>query len=88
MRSNNMRDSTFSLETTGGMEPDAIELIDQIGLACRDHLVLENHLYIFRGVRASVQCRGEMRWPFSGDIAERLCEVDMVKWRQLDGVCT
>jgi hypothetical protein len=34
------------------MGPDAIELIDQISLEC-DHIVLENHLYISRGVRAS-----------------------------------
>ena len=44
----------FSLETTGGMGLDVIELIDHISLACRDHLELENHLYISRGVHASV----------------------------------
>jgi hypothetical protein len=44
----------FSVETTGGMGCDAVELVDQISLACRDHLTLESHLYIARGVRASV----------------------------------
>jgi hypothetical protein len=44
----------FSVETTGGMGRDAVELVDQISLACRDHLTLESHLYIARGVRASV----------------------------------
>ena len=36
------------------MGRDAVELVDQISLACRDHLTLESHLYIARGVRASV----------------------------------
>ena len=34
----------FSLETTGGMGRDAVELVDKISLACRDHLTLESHL--------------------------------------------
>ena len=36
------------------MGRDAVELVDQISLACREHLTLESHLYIARGVRASV----------------------------------
>ena len=39
----------FSAETTGGLGKDAEELIDQISLACRDHLALPSH-----GARASV----------------------------------
>ena len=44
----------FSAETTGGLGKDAEELIDQISLACRDHLALPSHYHIANGVRASV----------------------------------
>jgi hypothetical protein len=61
------------------MGPDAIELIDQISLACRDHLVLENHLYISRCIRASVAIAMQIGNALAivGNIAQRLCEVDM-----------
>lgn len=44
----------FSVETTGGMGKDAEELIDQISLACRDHLILPSHHHIANNIRASV----------------------------------
>jgi len=44
----------FSVETTGGMGKDAEELIDQISLACRDHLILPTHHHIAHNIRASV----------------------------------
>ena len=40
----------------GGMRVEAVELVEQIGLACRDHLTLATHESIARGVRASVAC--------------------------------
>jgi hypothetical protein len=46
----------FSVETMGGMSKEAVELVEQIGLACRDHLTLATHESIARGVRASVAC--------------------------------
>lgn len=44
----------FSVETMGGMSEEAEELVEQISLACTDHLVLRTHAHIARGVRASV----------------------------------
>ena len=44
----------FSAETTGGLGKDAEELIDQISLACRDHLALPSHYHVANSVRASV----------------------------------
>lgn len=44
----------FSAETTGGLGKDAEELIDQISLACRDHLALPSHYHIANAVRASI----------------------------------
>ena len=46
----------FSVETMGGMSKEAVELVEQIGLACRDHLTLATHESIAKGVRASVAC--------------------------------
>ena len=46
----------FSVETMGGMSKEAVELVEQIGLACRDHLTLATHESIARGVRPSVAC--------------------------------
>ena len=40
----------FSVETMGGMSVEAVELVEQIGLACRDHLTLATHESIARGV--------------------------------------
>ena len=44
----------FSVESTGGMGKDAEELIEQISLACCDHLVLPSHHHIAHNIRASV----------------------------------
>ena len=49
-----MRLLPFSVETMGGLSSEAEQLVEQIGLACRDHLTLETHSSIARGVRASV----------------------------------
>jgi hypothetical protein len=49
-----MRLLPFSVETMGGLSTEAQKLIEQIGLACRDHLCLETHESIARGVLASV----------------------------------
>ncbi len=53
-RIHHMRLLAFSVETMGGLGKEAVLLVDQIGLACRDHLTLETHDSIARGVRASV----------------------------------
>ena len=50
----NARFLPFSVESTGGMGKDAEELIEQISLACRDHLVLPSHHHIAHHIRASV----------------------------------
>ncbi len=49
-----MRLLPFSVETMEGLSKEAEKLIEQIGLACRDHLCLETHESIARGVLASV----------------------------------
>jgi hypothetical protein len=49
-----MRLLPFSVETMGGLSSEAEQLVEQIGLACRDHLTLETHERIAKGVRASV----------------------------------
>ena len=33
----------FAVETTGGISQDAKKLIDQLSLACKDHLTLPSH---------------------------------------------
>lgn len=53
-RLHHMRLLPFSVETMGGLSSEAEQLVDQIGLACRDHMTLETHESIARGVRASV----------------------------------
>jgi hypothetical protein len=53
-RHHHMRLLPFSVETMGGLSKEAQQLIEQIGLACRDHLCLETHESIARGVMASV----------------------------------
>jgi hypothetical protein len=53
-REHHMRLLPFSVETMGGLSTEAQHLIEQIGLACRDHLCLETHESIARGVLASV----------------------------------
>ena len=44
----------FAIETTGGMGRDARVLVEQISLACRDHLTLQTHTSIARGLRAAI----------------------------------
>jgi hypothetical protein len=44
----------FAIETTGGMGKDARALVEQISLACRDHLTLQTHASIARGLRAAI----------------------------------
>jgi hypothetical protein len=65
----------FSVESTGGLSREAEHLVDQIGLACRDHLTLETHESIARGVRASVKwlCRRGTRWLSWQAIAGQSC---------------
>jgi hypothetical protein len=53
-RLHRMRLLPFSVETMGGLSREAEQLVEQIGLACRDHLTLETHERIAKGVRASV----------------------------------
>ena len=53
-RQHHMRLLPFSVETMGGLSSEAQQLVEQIGLACRDHLCLETHERIARGVLASV----------------------------------
>ena len=53
-RQHHMRLLPFSVETMGGLSSEAAELIEQIGLACRDHVCLQTHDSIARGVLASV----------------------------------
>jgi hypothetical protein len=47
----------FAIETTGGLGRGARALIEQISLACRDHLTLQTHTSIARGLRASIAVR-------------------------------
>ena len=44
----------FAIETTGGLGRDARALVEQISLACRDHLTLLTHTTIARGLRAAI----------------------------------
>jgi hypothetical protein len=53
-RLHHMRLLPFSVESMGGLSSEAEQLVEQIGLACRDHLTLETHESIARGVRAAV----------------------------------
>jgi hypothetical protein len=53
-RLHHMRLLPFSVESMGGMSSEAEQLVEQVGLACRDHLTLETHESIARGVRAAV----------------------------------
>jgi hypothetical protein len=53
-RLHHMRLLPFSVETMGGLSKEAQMLVEQIGLACRDHMTLQTHESIARGVRAAV----------------------------------
>ena len=53
-RLHHMRLLPFSVESMGGLSAEAEMLVEQIGLACRDHMTLATHSSIARGVRAAV----------------------------------
>ena len=44
----------FAVETTGGLSQDAKKLIDQLSLACKDHLTLPSHHTFANTIHASV----------------------------------
>jgi hypothetical protein len=44
----------FSVETTGGMTEEAEELVDQLSLACKDHLTLPSAKPFANFVRSSI----------------------------------
>ena len=44
----------FSVETTGGMARDAIELLEQVSLACRDTLSVWPHWQIVMEMKKAV----------------------------------
>ena len=62
----------------GGLGKDAEELIDQISLACRDHIALSSHYHIANGVRASVAIAVQkgMHWLSSEDTVGRSSMLD------------
>jgi len=44
----------FAVETTGGIGKDAEQLIDQLSLACNDHLTLASHHPFANAVHSSI----------------------------------
>ena len=44
----------FAVETTGGISQDAKKLIDQLSLACKDHLTLPSHHTFSNTIHSSV----------------------------------
>ena len=44
----------FAVETTGALSASAIKLVEQITLACRDHLPLPRHFELHRHIMATV----------------------------------
>jgi hypothetical protein len=44
----------FAVETTGGISKDAEQLIDQLSLACKDHLTLPSHHPFANSVHSSI----------------------------------
>ena len=44
----------FSVETSGGMTEEAEELVDQLSLACKDHLTLPSSKPFANSIRSSI----------------------------------
>ena len=44
----------FAVETTGGVSQDAEKLIDQLSLACKDHLTLPSHHTFANTIRSTI----------------------------------